>query len=41
MHKYPQTAAKGASQRLRKRLMKIDNRNSNEFDFLKKNKIKF
>ena len=37
--KYPQTSRKGVSKRIKSRIPVINNRDSNEFDFLLKNKI--
>ena len=37
--KYPQTSRKGVSKRIKSRIPVINNRDSNEFDFLLRNKI--
>lgn len=39
--KYPQTNSKGASNKTRKNIQKIDNRLSDQYDFLFKHKIVF
>ena len=38
--KYPQTGSKGASRRIKSKIHKIDNRESDEYDFLSKNGVK-
>ena len=38
--KYPQTGSKGASRRVKSKINKIDNRESDEYDFLRKHGIK-
>jgi hypothetical protein len=39
MHKYPQNSGSKASKRVKNRIPKIDNRESDEFDFLRNNGI--
>jgi uncharacterized protein with HEPN domain len=38
-HKYPQTSSKGVSKRIKSKVQVIDNRESDEFDFLLRNNI--
>ena len=39
--KYPQTSSKGVSKRIKSKINLINNRDSDEYDFLFRNKIKF